>query len=184
MVGRLTPWKGQHLLLEALGTLPRVHAVIAGDALFTDEDRAYAGQLHLRASAPDLLGRVHFIGFRDDLPLWYQLADLVVNASNSPEPFGRVIVEGMLAGKPVIATRGGGASEIISDGDTGYLMESNNVEEFSRVIESILSDPQKSGAIAARGRTYAGRKFSKQAVLEVLDQIVAKEFPGRMEAAR
>jgi glycosyltransferase involved in cell wall biosynthesis len=178
MVGRLTPWKGQHLLLEAIGTLLGVHAVIAGGALFTDEDRAYADQLHHRASAPDLSGRVHFAGFRDDLPSWYQMAELVVNASSSPEPFGRVIVEGMLAGKPVIATRGGGASEIITDGETGYLVESNNVEELSRVIQSILANTEKSGSIADRGREHARRKFSKEAVLEGLDEIVATEFPG------
>jgi glycosyltransferase involved in cell wall biosynthesis len=119
---------------------------------------------------------VHFIGFRDDLPLWYRMADLVVNASSSPEPFGRVIVEGMLSGKPVIATRGGGAGEIITDGDTGYLVDSNNVEQLSGVIRSILGNPAESGSVAERGRAHAGGKFSKDEVLKVLDQILAREF--------
>lgn len=101
---RLAPWKGQHVLLEALALLPDVQALLVGEALFQDEQH-YAHQLRERAAQPDLAGRIHFLGFRDDVPVLMQLVDVVVHTSIAPEPFGRVIVEGMLARKPVIATQ-------------------------------------------------------------------------------
>ena len=66
MAGRLTPWKGQHVLLKALQELPDAHAIFLGDALFTEEDRQYARELRETASQAPLERRVHFAGFRKD----------------------------------------------------------------------------------------------------------------------
>ena len=64
-------------------------------------------QLRHLVAAYGLADRTHFLGFRDDIPALMRLVSVVVHASISPEPFGRVLVEGMLAGRPVVATRGG-----------------------------------------------------------------------------
>ena len=120
--GRLTRWKGQHIALEALRSLPGVHLVIVGEALFTEDDRAYREELQRTAEEPGLQGRVHFLGFRSDVTALLQAMDVVVHCSVAAEPFGRVIVESMLAGTPVVATRGGGVDEIITDGQDGFLV--------------------------------------------------------------
>ena len=80
MAGRLAHWKGQHVLLEALKAVPAAHAVLLGDALFTDEDRQYALQLHALADAPELAGRIHFAGFQKETMPYFDLADVVVHA--------------------------------------------------------------------------------------------------------
>ena len=114
---RLAEWKGQHVLLDALTQLPGVHAVLVGDALFGED--AYAERLREQTRRLGLEDRVHFLGFRRDIPELMQRVDIVAHTSVTAEPFGRVVVEGMLSEKPVIATRAGAIPEIISDGETG-----------------------------------------------------------------
>ena len=121
---RLAPWKGQHVLLDALPHLPAVHALLVGDALFGE--RTYAESLRVRARSLGVADRVHFLGFRKDVPRLMRLSDVVVHTSTAPEPFGRMIVEGMMADKPVVASRAGGATEIIEDKVNGYLVPPGN----------------------------------------------------------
>ena len=119
IAGRIAEWKGQHVLLEALRSAKGWKACVVGDALFTEGDLEYKERLLAMASAPDLAGRVTFTGFVEDPGAYYVAADAVVHCSTAPEPFGRVIVEGMLAGRPVIATNHGGATEILRNGVSG-----------------------------------------------------------------
>ena len=86
--GRLTRWKGQHVALEALRSLPGVHLAIVGEALFTEDDRAYRDELQRTAEEPGLQGRVHFLGFRSDVTELLQAMDVVVHCSVAAEPFG------------------------------------------------------------------------------------------------
>ncbi len=105
---RLAPWKGQHILLEALAKCPpEVAVILVGDALFGEQD--YVKQLHQQIDALQLQNRVKFLGFRNDIPLLMSACNLVAHTSTSPEPFGRVIVEAMLSGTPVVAAAAGGA---------------------------------------------------------------------------
>lgn len=159
--GRLTPWKGQHLLLEALETdaLKNVHTIIVGDALFTDEDRAYAKRLKEQSTAAPLAGRIHWLGQRDDVPLLMQACDMVVHCSTQPEPFGRVIVEGMLAGRPVIASAAGGALEIIDHERTGLLTELGSAKSLREAIRQIIENPSEAEHLAKTGRAEARQRF-------------------------
>ncbi len=163
LFGRLSHWKGQHVLLEALATMPGVHAILVGDALFGED--AYAAALRERAGRGDLAGRVHFLGFRSDVPALMKSVDLVVHTSTAPEPFGLVIVEGMLARRPVIATRGGGATEIIRDAKEGVLIEPASVAELKAAIGSLLGDAERRHQLACEGRRRAERDFSEEAMI-------------------
>ena len=90
---RLAPWKGQHILIEALAQCPiDVTAIIVGDALFGEQD--YGERLHQQVTALGLENRVKFLGFRSDIPLLMAACDLVAHTSTSPEPFGRVNCRG------------------------------------------------------------------------------------------
>jgi glycosyltransferase involved in cell wall biosynthesis len=156
---RLAAWKGQHVLIEALAALPGVHALLVGDALF-DGDHAYADHLRRRAAELGLTDRVHFLGFRDDVPALMTACDVIAHTSVAPEPFGRVIVEGLLAGRPVVATRGGGAVEIVEDGRTGRLVPPNDPEALGHTLSSLLNAPHDAAALAQAGRRRARRLFS------------------------
>ncbi len=170
MAGRLAHWKGQHILLEALKAVPTAHAVLLGDALFTDEDRKYAQQLHTQAE--ELAGRIHFAGFQSTTMPYFDMADVVVHASVYPEPFGRVIVEGMLAAKPVIASRAGGAAEIISHEHTGLLVNPGNVKELTDALLRLQNDSEFAASIAREAQQTAQDIYALSAVQEKIESVI------------
>jgi len=174
--GRLSSWKGQHILLDALTYLPDVHAVFVGDALFGED--AYAEELKTRAQNNNLLDRVHFLGFRKDIPVLMKAMNIITHTSISPEPFGRVLVEGMLAGRPVVATRAGGALEIIEDQKTGLLVSPANAQELVRAIQQIRNDPNFAAQVALAAQQRAREKFSLQAMVAGVKDILNTAFTG------
>jgi len=177
MFSRLAPWKGQHVLLEALSDLPHVQALFVGSALF-EGDESYADALHRRVSALELQDRVHFLGFRDDVPTLMQLVDVVVHASTAPEPFGRVIAEAMLAGTPVVATRAGGAAEIVDAGRTGLLVEPGDPAALKEVLRDLLDDRTRARTLARTARSEAFRRFSVSTMLNAIDRELANLGSG------
>jgi glycosyltransferase involved in cell wall biosynthesis len=166
--GRITPLKGQNLLLEALPYLPDVHALVVGEATF--EEQAYAEALRQQSKALGLEDRVHFLGFRRDIPQLMRLSDVVVHTSIGPDAFGRVVVEGMLAGRPVVVTRWGGALEIIDDGNNGVLVQPGDPKALAEVVHGLLMDPDRAKALAKAGYATALERFSLQAMLEGVAQ--------------
>jgi len=168
---RLAAWKGQHILLEALAALPDVHALLVGDALF-ESDASYAQRLRRLAARHGIEARVHFLGFRDDIPALMQLVDIVAHTSTAPEPFGRVIVEGMLAGTPVVAMRAGGAVEIIESGKTGLLVEPGSPEALRRAIHTLLTDPSLAQAMTCVAHHYATQQFSISQMIDGVDDAI------------
>ena len=158
--GRLTRWKGQHIALEALRSLPGVHLAIVGEALFTEEDRAYREELRRTAEEPGLQGRVHFLGFRSDVIELLQAMDVVVHCSVAAEPFGRVIVEAMLAGIPVVATRGGGVDEIITDGEDGFLVPAADPGALALAVGKIVQEPGLAEKLSSAALASASERFS------------------------
>lgn len=177
MAGRLTPWKGQHVLIKALQELPHAHAIFLGDALFTEEDRQYARELRETAAQAPLAGRVHFAGFRKDTAAFFDLADVVVHASVIAEPFGRVIVEGMLAGKPVIATRAGGAAEILTHEQTGLFVSPNHAQELAAALRRLHNDRSLAHHLATTGRQAAREAYSLDAVRSKIEHVIERCHP-------
>ena len=142
---RLAPWKGQHVVLQALAKLPGVHCIVAGSALFGED--AYAASLRLLASDLGIEDRVTFLGQRGDVPALMRAVDIVVHPSVDPEPFGRTLVEAMLARTPVIATDAGAASEILDGGEAGTLVPPGDAGALTEAIRETLAG---SPALAAR----------------------------------
>jgi len=172
IAGRLARWKGQHVLLEALQELPDWTAWIVGEAMFTDDDRAYKEELLATADASGLKGRVHFLGFRADMLDLYAASDAVVHCSVAAEPFGRVIVEGMLSGKPVIATDAGGAQEILSDRVTGWLTPPGDAISLRKRLQEIAFDTESVKTIAIAGKMDAEIRFGLPKVLEAIEGVI------------
>ncbi|MGY4615507.1 glycosyltransferase involved in cell wall biosynthesis [Bradyrhizobium sp. USDA 4472] len=157
LFGRLTPWKGQHVLLKALRSLPDVQALIVGSALFGQE--AYEAELRQIVQAERLGDRVCFAGFQKDIAALMAGVDIVAHSSTHAEPFGRVVVEGMLAGRPVIATRGGGVNEIVTDGVDGLLVPPDDPDALAAAISCLLGDRDLATRLSAAGRTSAAERF-------------------------
>lgn len=169
---RLAPWKGQHVLIEALSQLPEAHALLVGDALF-DGDVPYVDELKSLAKSQGVTDRVHFLGFRNDVPMLMKACDAIVHTSVAPEPFGRVIVEGMLARRPVVATRAGGPLEIVDDGHTGRLVPPDDADALATALQSLLHDPERANALAEAGRKQAEKRFSVSSMIEGVDEVIA-----------
>ena len=158
LFGRLSEWKGQHVFLDAIAAMEGVQAVIVGGALFGQE--AYEARIREQASRLGLDGRVRFLGFRPDVPELMAAMDVVAHTSIVAEPFGRVVVEAMMCGRPVVATRGGGVTEIIRDGETGLLVPPGNASALAAAISRILSQPALAERLARKGRKDVSQRFS------------------------
>ncbi len=173
LFSRLTTWKGQHVLLESIAKSPDVHAVLVGGALFQD-DAAYEQKLRRMVTDLGISDRVHFLGFRDDVPRLMKMMDVVVHCSTAPEPFGRVIVEGMLAKKPVIAANAGGAREIVSDGENGLLTTPGDAAALATAIQLLKDDPTKAAQLAQAGFTDAYQRFAIENIVKQIDHQIRK----------
>ncbi|MBV9385105.1 MAG: glycosyltransferase [Chroococcidiopsidaceae cyanobacterium CP_BM_ER_R8_30] len=172
---RLSPWKGQHVLIEALTHCPSdVTAIFIGDALFGEQD--YVKQLHERVKALGLEERVQFLGFRSNIAQLMAVCDLVAHTSTRPEPFGRVIVEAMLCGRPIVATQSGGAIELVEPGINGFLIPPDAPQELAQVIINCRDQPQHTATIAHHARNTASQRFHliniNQQITQLLCQVV------------
>lgn len=156
---RLSPWKGQHVLIEALQHCPEhVKAVFVGDALFGEQD--YVHQLHQQIKALNLEHRVQFLGFRSNIPQLMAACDLVAHTSTAAEPFGRVIVEAMLCGTPVVAAAAGGAVELIDHGQTGWLTPAGDAQKLAEIINACHTNQSRSKVLAQNAQAQAIGRFN------------------------
>ncbi len=159
--GRLTRWKGQSVLIEALARLQRrdLRCIILG----SDQGRSsYRRELESLIVARHLGGIVRLIERADDLPAAYMLSDVVVSASIEPEAFGRVLVEAQALGRPVIGTDHGGARETVVDGETGWLVPPGDPDALAGALDrAIRLTPSQRMSIAKRGRAHVGAHFSR-----------------------
>ena len=169
---RLSPWKGQHILIEALTHCHQATAILVGDALFGEY--AYVAALHQQVEELGLKDRVFFLGFRSDIPQLISLCDLIVHTSTAPEPFGRVIVEAMLCGKPVIATAAGGATELIENERTGWLTPPGDVSQLGATIEHCRQKQTKTQAIALAGKLSAIRRFDLSNIEQQINYLLCQ----------
>ena len=156
MVGRLAAWKGQDVLLaalERLGTTTPWRAVVVGSAMFADAD--YEAQLRTEVLERGLADRVSLVGFRPDVAAELAGMDVLVHASVIPEPFGQVVVEGMAAGLPVVASAAGGPLEIIRHDVDGLLVPPGDVGALAAALRRLLEEPQLRRRIGAAARVRA-----------------------------
>ena len=100
--------------------------------------------------------------------------NLITHTSTYPEPFGRVIVEAMLCGKPVIASKAGGAMELVEHDKTGFLVTPGNVEELAQTITQCYQHPEDIIAIANQARTTASQKFHLNQINQQISQLLCQ----------
>lgn len=137
MPGRLSPIKGQELVLDALAQIKNIKFICA--IVGPDQGRsAYSEGLKAKAKELGLEKHVRFVS-HTDLPTAYALSDLVLSPSQVAEGFGRVPVEAQAFGVPVIATALGATHETVREGDTGWLVPQGDAPALAKAIEHALS---------------------------------------------
>ncbi len=162
LAGRVTRWKGQHLLIEALSKLKHqdFYCLIIG----SDQGRVkYTEQLKALVRKYKLDAKVQFIGHSFDIPALLMVSDIVLSTSIEPEAFGRAAIEGQAMGKIVLASNIGGSLENVIDGVSGKLFESNNVQSLANAIDWALGlSPQEKEKISKAAIKNVRDNFTKQ----------------------
>jgi glycosyltransferase involved in cell wall biosynthesis len=155
-VGRLTPQKGQDILIRALAesrnVRPNCHLLLVGDG----PSRA---QLQALAERCGVETQVSFLGPRWDVPDVLRASDVLILPSLH-EGFGLVLVEALASGIPVVASRTGPASEIVREGETGFLFTPGDPVGLARALACLLADPERRHEMGRRGRQDAVERFA------------------------
>jgi glycosyltransferase involved in cell wall biosynthesis len=169
---RLARWKGQHVLLEAMVLNPHMHAVLVGAPLFGEDQ--YEAELRAFVVAHDLGERVHFLGFQHDIAACMCAVDAVVHTSITPEPFGRVIVEGMLAQRPVVAARAGGVLEIVDDYENGVLCTPGDAHGLADTLAELRSNDALRNRLVRNGYQTALSRFGTATYVDGVARILKR----------
>lgn len=184
--GRITRWKGQDVLLQALKHLNKkdIFCVMLGD---DEKHPGYREELRRIILKEGLAPYVAIIGNVNDMPAAYRLANVVLSTSVRPEAFGRVPAEAGAMERVVIAPNHGGAQEIIEDGKTGWLVEPSNPKALAEAIERALalSDDERD-EMGKKAKARVRKKFTVQkmceSTIELYHQILAgKEIEAQPE---
>jgi glycosyltransferase involved in cell wall biosynthesis len=161
VIGNIQEWKGQLVLIEAMArvasTIPAAHAVVIGGV--HRAGAAYLEQMQRRIRELGLGTHVLHTGFRTDVADLVNALDVVVHTSVRPEPFGRVILEAMLLGKPVVATDAGGVPELIQHGTTGFLTPPGDADALGACLVRVLGDAALRARVGAAARRWATDQF-------------------------
>jgi L-malate glycosyltransferase len=186
VVGQLTPWKAQddaiRILARVRESVPGAVLLVAGTAKFVSQETrfdnpTFVAGLHSLSAELGLDGAVRFLGEVGDVPELLGALDVLLVPSWA-EPFGRVVIEGMAMGVPVIATSEGGPAEIVEDGVDGVLLPPRAPERWAHEVRRLLGEPDRAGALAERARERVGVTYGAQAhvrrVLHVYAQVLGR----------
>jgi len=171
--GRIVDWKGQDIFVKAaidvLENIPNSYAFIVGNTADGSED--FGRRVIKLARESVVKDRIIFTGYVENVDDYYNMMDLVVHASRTPEPFGMVITEAMALGVPVIATNNGGPLDIIENGVDGILIEPGNAELLAKTIIELLRDDEKRKKMGKKAREAVEKRFSIKPYVQAVDRL-------------
>ena len=161
MAAQLVPWKRHEdairMMPHILAKEPRARLLLAGSDLFGEHPQLLPGlqQLAMELHVAD---KVLFVGQQANVPDLMAAAEMLVVPSDA-EPFGRVAIEAMALGKPVVGTRSGGLPEVVRDGETGLLVVPRFPESLGLSCLRILENPALARTLGEAGRKRVGTHF-------------------------
>jgi glycosyltransferase involved in cell wall biosynthesis len=182
MIGRIAPFKGQHVFIEAFARAfsegDGLHeAVVVGAPLFGEH--AYEEEVKQLAVDRGVAERVRFTGFTEDVEAELARLDVLVHASVTPEPFGQVVVEGMATGLPVIASAGGGPSEIIDHELTGLLCPPGDADALAQAMLRLSRDGRLRERLGKRAAERA-KDFMPERAASLTMEVYRRVLEGRL----
>lgn len=173
IVGRFTPWKGQDLFLRIAEawcqSSPSGRFVLVGHAF--NEDQGFEQSLREFIRTRGLRERIHIIPFQRDITSVLSDLDLLIHSSIKPEPFGRVLIEAMAVGVPVLAARAGGVPEIIQHQQNGLLAEPGNPADYLAQLGLVLRDAHLRNQLREAGQQTVQNRFSVARVQDSFDRL-------------
>lgn len=176
LVGRISRWKGQMLLLDAFYKLSEnfsnIKLVFIGAPPPNQE--GFQEDLENKIVNYKLEKSVLIIPFQNDIFKIWQSIDIAVVPSTEPEPFGLVAIEAMLAKKPVIASNHGGLSEIVLNDETGFLIEPNNKEELIIKLTNLIENEILRNEMGKKGFDRVVSKFSINQYVNSFEELFKK----------
>lgn len=160
---RVTRWKGQMVLVEAMARLPGDSlALLVGDA---EERPAFKAELLARIESLGLQDRVRLVGHAADMPAALLLADVVIHASTDAEAFGRTVIEAQAMARPVIASDLGAPRETVAEGITGWRIPPGDAPALAAAIGKALAlPPGECAALGARARAAVLAGYTTEAM--------------------
>jgi glycosyltransferase involved in cell wall biosynthesis len=165
LVATMARWKGHDVFLHALALLPvdlPIRGYVIGGAIYsTDGSQRTIEELGVLASSLGIAEKVGFTGFLENPAAAMRSLDICVHASTQPEPFGRVIVEAMAVGLPVIASRGGGADELIEEGKTALAFPPGDAKELAGLIKRLANDKLLRRRMGDAGHSSVESRFGR-----------------------
>lgn len=170
---RMEPWKGQHVLLEALGRLRNIagwECWLAGGA-FTRREARYVARLEQLAARLAISERVRFLGHRSDVDTLLGAADVYCQPNTGPEPFGIAFIEALYASLPVVTSGLGGATEIVTP-ECGMLVTPGDPDELAGVLRRLVSNAALRRRLAAGGPARARKLCDAAQQLHRLEEIL------------
>ncbi len=181
IVGNIKPWKGQEVVLRAMGLLrerfPELVCVLIGDT--SPHEVSYRDQMFELARELGIEAQVRITGFRSDVANYVNALEIQIHASVSPEPFGRVLLEAMALSKPLAASNGGAVPEIVQEKQTGLLFKPGDPRALADALAYLLEDPARAAAMGAAGRARLDAEFSiarnVQLTQQLYDQLFSKQ---------
>lgn len=191
VIGNVTPGRGQDVAIRALPglreKLPGIRCVIAGVPHPRPGDLAYRRELTTLARELGVEDAVAFVGLVDPIADLYAAADIVLNPARFNEAFGRVAVEALSAGCPVVAARIGATPEIVRDGREALLFAPEDHEALAEAVLRLWRDRGLREALVRRGRQRVAAKFdeasSVQAFGDVVERVLTAHEPARAFSA-
>jgi len=167
VIGRVSAYKAQHLLIEALATLHHEGCHVQGQIIGAPETDEYTADLAARAADGGIGKRVRIESFCRDVPGAMRDLDVLV-LTTIKETFGMILVEGMLAGLPVVGSNAGGVPEIIDDGETGLLFEPGSAASLAAALRTLYHDRTLAQRLARVGQAKAREQFNQERQFECL----------------
>ena len=162
--GRLTSWKGQNILIEALNILIEDYNKTNFQAIILGSDQGrkiYSKKLFSLVERYQLNQKVRFITHAKDMPVAYSVADIVVSSSIEPEAFGRVAVEAQAMKKPIVASDIGGSKETVLHEKSGILYKAGDARELAKVLNKLIElDKEALYSMGNEGRKNVTKKFN------------------------
>ncbi|MFB5189219.1 glycosyltransferase family 4 protein [Alicyclobacillus fastidiosus] len=176
VVGQIAPWKRQHDAILAFSQMTGIREGselwIVGQPKFRQENVDYEAHLKEQVIALGVQDRVRFLGFREDIMNVMGTIDVLLIPSEN-EPFGRVVIEAMLAGKPVIGTNDGGISEIVVHGETGFLTDVGDTDSMSKYLREMYEHVELREGLGEQGRRRSLLQFSIERTAQTIERSYA-----------
>jgi len=164
LIGRVVSWKGHDVFIDAVDKAremnTKISGLIVGDAEPTGKNAEFMQKIRARVRELKLENAVQFAGHRSDVADIMRAANVVVCPSSEPEPFGRVIIESMSVGTPVIATRAGGATDIIEHDTNGLLVKIKDHSALAQAMIQMSNSPRELKQMSIAGRHDATERFN------------------------